>query len=59
MANYAAWIKEKHATLTVGAADTPKPGEGELLIKNEVIGFSPIESKVQRYISSPHLLTPL
>lgn len=48
MANQAAWIKEKHAKVVLDDAETPTPGEGEVLVKVEVIAFSPIESKLQR-----------
>jgi NADPH:quinone reductase-like Zn-dependent oxidoreductase len=48
MANQAAWIKQKQAELEVDAADKYEPGSGELLVKVEIIGFSPIEHKTQK-----------
>jgi hypothetical protein len=48
MANQAAWIKQKQAQLEVDAADKYNTGAGELLVKVDVIGFSPIESKTQK-----------
>ncbi|OJJ46856.1 hypothetical protein ASPZODRAFT_131748 [Penicilliopsis zonata CBS 506.65] len=51
--NESAWIKEKHARLTVENAEKPVPGDGEVLVKVEVIAFSPIESKIQRYATHP------
>lgn len=51
MSNHAAWIKEKHASLSVDDAEKHNPGEGQLLVKNLVIALSPIESKVQRQVS--------
>lgn len=47
MPNQAAWIKEKYAKLVVDDADMPTPGAGELLVKVNVIGFSPVEWKMQ------------
>lgn len=48
MAHQAAWIKEEHADLVVDTAPTPTPGPGELLVKIKVIGFSPLEAKIQK-----------
>jgi NADPH:quinone reductase-like Zn-dependent oxidoreductase len=48
MANQAAWIKKQQAQLEVDAADKYEPQAGELLVKVEVIAFSPIEAKTQR-----------
>jgi hypothetical protein len=48
MANQAAWIKQKQAKLEVEATDQYKPGVGDLLVKVDVIGFSPIEAKTQK-----------
>jgi NADPH:quinone reductase-like Zn-dependent oxidoreductase len=48
MNHQAAWIKEKHGSLVVGLAETPSPGPEELLMKVMVIGFNPIESKIQQ-----------
>jgi hypothetical protein len=51
MANQAAWIKQKQAQVIVDAADQYEPGAGELLVKVDVIGFSPIEAKTQKHAS--------
>lgn len=48
MSHQAAWIKEQHANLVVDEAPTPSPGPGELLVKVKVIGFSPLEAKIQK-----------
>jgi len=48
MGHLAAWINEKQGLVAPSPADTPSPGPNELLIKVNVIGFSPIESKVQK-----------
>ena len=48
MSHQAAWIKEQHADLVVEEASTPTPGPGELLVKVKVIGFSPLEAKIQK-----------
>ncbi|PYH91811.1 putative alcohol dehydrogenase [Aspergillus ellipticus CBS 707.79] len=53
MANQAAWIKEKQARVVLDDAETPTPGEAQVLVKVEVIGFSPIESKVQKFGTHP------
>ena len=47
MSNQAAWIKEKHGRLVLDEAETPFPGDNEVLVKVELIAFSPIESKIQ------------
>lgn len=49
MVNQAAWIKNKQAQLEVDAADAYETGAGELLLNVNVIAFSPIEAKQQRY----------
>ena len=38
----------KNASLEVNSAQTPEPGPEELLVRVEVIAFSPIEWKLQR-----------
>lgn len=48
MSNQAAWIKEARSNVTLGPADVYTPGPGEILVKNEWIGFNPIESKIQK-----------
>lgn len=48
MSNKAAWIKQKQAQLEVGPAERYEPQEGELLVRVEVIAFSPIDAKTQR-----------
>ncbi|KAJ9607195.1 hypothetical protein H2200_008267 [Cladophialophora chaetospira] len=53
MSHQAAWIKEQQATLVVDEAPTPTPGPGELLIKVKVIGFSPLEGKIQKFAMIP------
>ena len=46
--NTQAAIKEQHATLVVDQAPIPIPGPGELLVKVQVIAFSPLEAKIQK-----------
>lgn len=48
MANQASLILEKHAPVVLTDVETPVPGNDEVLVKVEVIGFSPIESKNQK-----------
>lgn len=48
MNHQAAWIKEPNATLVVDEAPMPTPGSGEILVKVKVIGFSPLEAKIQK-----------
>ena len=48
MNHQAASIKEQYANLVVEKAPTPAPGPGELLVKVKVIGFSPLEAKIQK-----------
>lgn len=47
MANQASWIREKHARVVLEETQIPTPGDGEVLVKVDVIAFSPIESKLQ------------
>lgn len=47
MAKQASWIREKHARVVLEEAQIPTPGDDEVLVKVEVIAFSPIESKLQ------------
>ncbi|PLB44954.1 GroES-like protein [Aspergillus steynii IBT 23096] len=53
MTNQAAWIKEKHGQLVVDEAETPVPGDGEILVKVDLIGFSPVEAKIQKFGTHP------
>ena len=48
MANLAAIIPAAKARLEVHEVDTYKPGPHELLIKNEVIAFNPVEFKIAK-----------
>ena len=48
MNHQAAWIKEPHAALVVDEAPMPTPGPGEMLVRVKVIGFSPLEAKIQK-----------
>jgi NADPH:quinone reductase-like Zn-dependent oxidoreductase len=48
MANLAAIIPAAKAPLDVHEVDTYKPGPHELLIKNEVIAFNPVEFKIAK-----------
>ena len=54
MANEAAWIPAAKAQLIVKdetETPTPTPSEGEVLVKVKSIAFSPIESKIQKFVS--------
>ncbi|KAF2488199.1 chaperonin 10-like protein [Neohortaea acidophila] len=53
MTHQAAWSDGKGRNVEVRTVTTPTPGPGELLIKVEVIAFSPIESKMQRFETHP------
>jgi len=45
--NQAAWINAKGQPLTVSAAPMPRPGPGELLVRNRAIGLNPFDGVVQ------------
>ncbi|EOD52674.1 Alcohol dehydrogenase superfamily zinc-containing [Neofusicoccum parvum] len=48
--NQAAWITEaKGKPLKVGEAPTPKPGPGEVVIKNAAVAINPVDWKIQEY----------
>jgi NADPH:quinone reductase-like Zn-dependent oxidoreductase len=49
MVNLAAIIRAAKAPLEVHEVDTYKPGPLELLIKNEVIAFNPVEFKIAKF----------
>ena len=53
MANLAAVIPAAKASLEVRDVEMYKPGEHELLIKNEVIAFNPVEYKFARLATFP------
>jgi len=53
MANLAAIIPAAKAPLEVHEVDTYTPGPHELLIKNEVIAFNPVEFKIAKLGSFP------
>ncbi|KAE9369139.1 GroES-like protein [Stipitochalara longipes BDJ] len=53
MANLAAIIPAAKAPLEVQEVETYKPGPHELLLKNEVIAYNPIESKIARLAVFP------
>ncbi|KAJ4993151.1 zinc-binding oxidoreductase [Stagonosporopsis vannaccii] len=53
--NKAAWIGVASAQLIVKEAPRPKPGPGELVIKNAVVSVNPVDWKIQlhgRYLST-------
>jgi len=52
-ANQAAWLNEAKANITVAPAEDYTPGAGEVLVRNEAIGFNPIEAKIQKYAVFP------
>ncbi|KAL1620744.1 hypothetical protein SLS56_009564 [Neofusicoccum ribis] len=48
--NQAAWITEaKGKPLKVDEAPTPKPGPGEVVIKNAAVAINPVDWKIQEY----------
>ena len=52
MANKAAWITAAKATpLKVDVAPDPKPGAGEVVIKNGAAAINPVDWKIQVRIS--------
>lgn len=53
MANLAAVISAAKAPVEVQEVETYKPGPHELLVKNEVIAFNPIESKIAKLAVFP------
>jgi NADPH:quinone reductase-like Zn-dependent oxidoreductase len=48
MANQAAIVPSAKAPLEVKSIEKYTPGEGEILVKNEVISFNPVEAKIAR-----------
>jgi len=51
MSNQASWIHAAKAPVVLGDAKIPIPGPGEILVKNNCIAFSPIDAKIQKYVS--------
>jgi NADPH:quinone reductase-like Zn-dependent oxidoreductase len=48
--NQAAWIKTAKAKpLEVGSASTPKPGLGEVIVKNAFVAINPVDWKTQEW----------
>ena len=47
-ANKAAWLNEARANIAVADAEDYTPGPGEVVVRNEAIGFNPIEAKIQK-----------
>lgn len=46
--NQAAWLEGKDAhPLAIGAADMPKPGPLEVVIKNHAVAINPLDWKMQ------------
>lgn len=43
----AAWFKERHTMLMADEVEIPIPSDNEILIKVDLIAFSPFESKIQ------------
>ncbi|KAI9774077.1 MAG: hypothetical protein M1840_005170 [Geoglossum simile] len=52
-ANQAAWLNEAQANTTVAPAEDYTPGPGEVVVRNEAIGFNPIDAKIQKYAIFP------
>ncbi|KAE8381631.1 chaperonin 10-like protein [Aspergillus bertholletiae] len=46
--NRAAVLKSPRESVEVGPIETWTPGAGEVLVRNELIAFNPIEAKIQR-----------
>ncbi|KAJ6190685.1 hypothetical protein N7519_000706 [Penicillium mononematosum] len=53
MPHLAAIILDAKAPLEVQEVQTPKPGPGELLIKNELVGLQPIDAKIAKAAMFP------
>ncbi|KAI0787307.1 GroES-like protein [Fomes fomentarius] len=45
----ALFLQEKQGSFAVSSSDVPKPGAGELLIKNEAAGLNPVDWKIQAF----------
>lgn len=55
MANEAVWIPAPKANVHINAnTETPKPGPHQVLVKIACIAFSPIDSKIQKCVTSLH-----
>lgn len=53
MANEAAWIPAAKANVILDdSTEIPKPGPDEVLVKVRCIAFSPIDSKIQKYVTT-------
>jgi Zn-dependent alcohol dehydrogenases len=53
MSHLAAVVSAPKAPLEVQEIETPQPGPGELLIKNELIALLPIDAKIARFAMLP------
>ncbi|KIW35532.1 uncharacterized protein PV07_02222 [Cladophialophora immunda] len=53
MANQAAIVPSAKAPLEVKSVEKYTPGAGEILVKNEVISFNPVEAKIARLALLP------
>lgn len=47
LTNFAAWIPEEKAKLTVAAAPFPDCGDNEVIIKNHAVAINPVDWKIQ------------
>ncbi|OSC97731.1 GroES-like protein [Trametes coccinea BRFM310] len=45
----ALFLQTKHGEFTVATRPVPKPGPGELLVKNEATGLNPVDWKIQAF----------
>ncbi|RDB28572.1 Enoyl reductase LovC [Hypsizygus marmoreus] len=45
----ALFLESKYGEFKVKDRDTPKPGPGELLVRNEAVALNPVEWKIQTY----------
>lgn len=57
--NEACWQNEARSKVTLGPAETSSPGLGEILVKNEYIGISPIDWLDQKSVLTPSMFVEL
>ncbi|KAL4901280.1 chaperonin 10-like protein [Aspergillus multicolor] len=47
--NKAAWLKDAKSPLTIDDAPEPRPGLGEVVVKNHAVAVNPVDWKIQTY----------
>ena len=45
----ALFLQSKQGEFSLGTRDVPKPGAGDILVKNEAVGLNPVDWKIQAF----------